>query len=66
MIIPGEDDQAHVNFLSDTYWCETIAPVAARVVCVKLCKKGVMVSVADQAAIFKSSFFCSASSVMLR
>jgi hypothetical protein len=36
------------------------------VVCVKLCKKVVMVSAADQAAIFKSSFFCSVSRLMLR
>jgi hypothetical protein len=36
------------------------------VVCVKLCKKVVMVSVAAHAAIFKSSFFCSANKLMLR
>jgi hypothetical protein len=36
------------------------------VVCVKLCKKVFMVSVTAQAAIFKSSFFCSANRVMLR
>jgi len=39
---------------------------SAMVVCVKLCKKGVMVSAADQAAIFKSSFFCSVNRLMLR
>jgi hypothetical protein len=37
-----------------------------KVVCVKLCKKVFMVSVASQAAIFKSSFFCSANRLMLR
>jgi hypothetical protein len=36
------------------------------VVCVKLCKKRVMVSAADQAATFSSSFFCSISRLTLR